>query len=457
MDLLTQLNIVRAYYQSGSTKSIVYRTNQLLKLKAVLIKYEKEIYKSLYTDLKKSPEESWVTEIGLLLLEINYVIKNLTKWGSPQKVKTNFLNFPSSSFIMSEPMGVVMIISPWNYPLLLLIKPLIGAIAAGNCIVLKSSEISPATTKLMKQMIEETFDNSYILFVEGEGAVVVPDMMNQFSFDHVFFTGSPVVGKLIYQMAASRLVPVTLELGGKSPCVIEADADLIVAAKRIAVTKFSNAGQMCVAPDYVLVHSSVKEAFVRQLKKYLIQFFTDVPEKIDEYGKIINEKQFDRLVHYFNDGQIIHGGRHNRNNLFIEPTLMDKIDLNSAIMNEEIFGPILPILSFENYHDAIKIIEIHKNPLAFYVFTASKHKEKKWLEDVAFGGGCINNACWHLTNPHLPFGGRGSSGIGSYHGKNSFDTFSHKKSILKTPTWFDPSFKYPPFSGKLNVFKKLIR
>ena len=457
MDLLTQLNILREYHHEGTTKSISFRIKQLLKLKAVLLKYEKQIYEALYEDLKKSPEEVWVTEIGLLLTEINHVIKNIRNWASPQKVKTNFLNFPSSSFIMSEPLGVVLIISPWNYPLLLLMKPLIGAIAAGNCVVLKSSEFAPATSRLMKKMIEEIFDNNYILFIEGEGSIVVPEMMTQFSFDHVFFTGSPIVGKLIYQMAADRLVPVTLELGGKSPCVIEADADVKVAAKRIAVTKFSNAGQMCVAPDYILIHESVKEEFVRLLKKYLIQFFTAHPEKITEYGKIINEKQFDRIVQYLNDGKIIYGGRSDRKSLFIEPTLMNEVDINSAIMNEEIFGPILPILSFENQNDAIKVIERHKNPLAFYVFTSSKQKEKKWLEGIAFGGGCVNNTCWHLTNPHLPFGGRGLSGIGNYHGKNSFDTFSHKKSILKTPTWFDPSFKYPPFSGKLNLLKKLIR
>jgi aldehyde dehydrogenase (NAD+) len=457
MDLLTQLNIIREFYHTGTTKTLAFRQQQLLKLRSLILKYEQEIYKALYDDLRKSPEECWVTEIGILLAEINYALKNTAKWMQPKKVKTNLLNFPSSSFIMNEPMGVVLIISPWNYPFQLLLKPAIGAIAAGNCMVLKSSEFAPATSKLLKKMIEEVFEKKYILFSEGDGADVVPAMMNHFSFDHVFFTGSPVVGKLIYQMAASQMVPVTLELGGKSPCIIEADADLKVAAKRIAVTKFSNAGQICVAPDYLLIHYSVKEQFVDILKKTLSQFFSGDADKIDDYGKIINQKQFDRLTKYFNNGNIIYGGRYNRDNLFIEPTLMDNIQPDSALMNEEIFGPILPIIPFHEYEEAVKIIEKNKNPLAFYVFTSSSLTEKKWLNNIPFGGGCINNACWHLTNHHLPFGGRGLSGIGQYQGKFTFETFSHKKSILKTPTWFDPSFKYPPFNGKLNLFKKFIR
>ncbi len=457
MDLVTQLNNIREFYNSGATKMLSFRKQQLLNLKAILLKYEKEIYSALYEDLKKSPEECWVTEIGIVLSEINHVLNNIDKWARPQKVKTNLLNFPSSSFILNEPMGVVLIISPWNYPLQLLLKPAIGAIAAGNCVVLKSSEFAPATSKLMKRMIKECFDDKYVLFTEGEGSVVVPEMMNQFCFDYVFFTGSPFIGKLIYQMAANQLVPVTLELGGKSPCVIEADADLKVAAKRIAVTKFSNAGQMCVAPDYLLIHSSVKERFVEILKTTLHNFFTDNPQKISDYGKIINHQQFNRIIRYLHHGKIIYGGRYDHENLFIEPTLMDDIDLNSVIMQEEIFGPILPMITFNTFEEAVKIIEKNKNPLAFYVFTSSNEKEKKWLESIAFGGGCINNACWHLTNPHLPFGGRGFSGTGLYQGKYTFDTFSHKKSILKTPTWFDPSFKYPPFSGKLKLFKKFIR
>jgi aldehyde dehydrogenase (NAD+) len=282
-------------------------------------------------------------------------------------------------------------------------------------------------------------------------------MMNVFSFDHVFYTGSTAVGKIIYKMAAERLVPVTLELGGKSPCVVESDANIKVAAKRIAVTKFSNAGQMCVAPDYVLVHESKKDALVAELKTCLQKFFGDRPEESYNYGKIINEKQFNRLINYLPQGNIIAGGRNDKSKLFIEPTILDNISTEDAIMKDEIFGPILPIISFSSKEEAMKIIALNKNPLAFYIFTSSTAKEKDWLNNVAFGGGCVNNASWHLTNHNLPFGGRGFSGSGQYHGKFSFDTFSHKKAVLKTPTWFDPAIKYPPFKGKLRLFKWVIR
>ena len=335
-------------------------------------------------------------------------------------------------------------------------KPAVGAIAAGNCMVLKSSEYAPATSALMKKMIEETFDPTFIRFVEGDGAVVVPEMMNHFVFDHVLFTGSTTVGKAVYQLAAKNLVPVTLELGGKSPCIVEADANLTVAAKRIVVTKFSNVGQICIAPDYVLVHESVKDELVQQLKNTIQRFYTEDPFAVSHYGKIINEKQFDRIVQYLGDGNILQGGKTDRSQLFIEPTLMDQVRLDSRIMQEEIFGPLLPILTFKTREEAMKIIAANKNPLALYVFTSSASVEKQWLERVPFGGGCVNNTVWHLTNHHLPFGGRGFSGIGGYQGKHTFDTFSHQKSILKTPTWFDPAMKYPPFKGKLGLFKKLI-
>jgi aldehyde dehydrogenase (NAD+) len=285
----------------------------------------------------------------------------------------------------------------------------------------------------------------------------VPEMMNNFVFDHVFYTGSTAVGKIIYQMAATNLVPVTLELGGKSPCIVEDDASIKVAAKRIAMTKFSNAGQMCVAPDYVLVKQSKKEALVDEIKKVLKQFFGDDAGTSENYGKIINEKQFDRLLTYLGDGKIIVGGKSDRSKLYIEPTLLDHIDLNSKIMHDEIFGPLLPIIGFDDMAEALKIIAANKNPLAFYVFTSSRKKEKAWLNAVPFGGGCVNNASWHLTNHNLPFGGRGFSGTGHYHGRFSFQTFSHSKAIMKTPTWFDPAIKYPPFKGKLKLFKWVIR
>ena len=375
----------------------------------------------------------------------------------PDLVKTNLLNIPSKSFVIKEPLGVTLIIGPWNYPLQLLLTPMVGAIAAGNCCVLKASEFAPATAAVIKQLIEETFAPEYILFTAGDGAVVIPEMMNNFSFDHVFYTGSTAVGKIIYKMAAERLVQVTLELGGKSPCIVESDANIKVAARRIVIAKFSNAGQMCVAPDYVLVHETKKEELIAALKTTIQQFFGDKAEESYNYSKIINERQFNRLVNYLPQGNILHGGRSDKDKLFIEPTVIDNVNLDSPVMKDEIFGPILPVISFSTKEEAFKIIAQNKNPLAFYVFTSSNAKEKDWLNSVAFGGGCVNNASWHLTNHHLPFGGRGFSGSGQYHGKFSFETFSHKKAVMKTPTWFDPAIKYPPFKGKLKLFKWVIR
>lgn len=455
--MLASLNVLRQYYNSGATRPKAFRKEQLKKFRKSILAHEQDIYTALYTDLKKSPEESWVTEIGLVIAEINIAIKELGEWMRPEKVSTNLVNVPSSSEIRKEPLGVVLIISPWNYPFQLLLNPLVGALAAGNCVVLKPSEFAPATEALVKTIIEESFSKEYVLYVQGEGQSVIPGMMNNFSFDHVFYTGSTEVGRIIYKMAAERLVPVTLELGGKSPCIVERDADIKVAAKRIAVTKFSNAGQMCIAPDYVLVHESKKTVFIQTLQETLQRFFGEKPEESDSYGKIINEKQFNRLVSYLPGNNIVYGGKHDREKLFIEPTIIDDPVMESAVMKEEIFGPVLPILSFRSKEDAMAIINRHPNPLAFYVFTESREKEKDWLDSVPAGGGCINNASWQFTNHHLPFGGRGLSGIGQYHGRYSFDTFSHRKPVMKTPTWFDPSVKYPPFKGKLKLFKWVIK
>ena len=457
METIQLLQTMRSYFNSGVTKPYAFRIQQLKALKAAILKYEEELYAALYADLKKSKEESWVTELGMVISELNAIVKNLKQWMQPQNAGTNLLNLPSSSYVLTEPLGVVLIIGPWNYPFQLLINPLLGAMAAGNCVVLKPSEFSPATTAVMKKIIEDTFAPEYILYVEGDGVTAVPEMMNNFTFDHVFYTGSTAVGKIIYKMAAERLVPVTLELGGKSPCIVESDANINVAARRIAVTKFSNAGQMCVAPDYVLVHESAKDKFIDTLKKAVVKFYDKKPEESYSYGKIINEKQFNRLTGYLNNGEIVHGGNINREKLFIEPTIIKNVLPDAAIMKDEIFGPLLPVISFANDKEAKTIIERNPNPLAFYVYTGSREKEKYWMNVVSFGGGCINNSSWHLTNHHLPFGGRGFSGTGNYHGKYSFDTFSHKKAVMKTPTWFDTDIKYPPFKGKLKLFKWVIR
>jgi aldehyde dehydrogenase (NAD+) len=452
-----QLAALRHHFDSGITLSYAFRKEQLKKLKQSIINHEQDIYDALYADLKKSPEECWVTENGLVISELNAAIKDLRSWMEPESIATNLLNLPSGSRVLKEPLGIVLIIGPWNYPFQLLINPLIGAIAAGNCVVLKPSEFAPASDAVMKKIIEEIFPKEYILYVQGDGAAVIPAMMNDFRFDHVFYTGSTAVGKIIYKMAAEKLVPVTLELGGKSPCIVESDADIKVAARRIVMTKFNNAGQMCVAPDYVLVHESKKDALVTAMQNTIKQFFGEKPEESYNYGKIINEKQFDRIINYLSQGTIVYGGRTDKSKLFIEPTILTNVPGNASVMKDEIFGPVLPIIGFTTADEARAIIDKNPNPLAFYVFTSSNKKEKAWLESVPSGGGCVNNASWHLTNHHLPFGGRGFSGMGNYHGKYSFETFSHKKAIMKTPTWFDPNIKYPPFKGRLKLFKWIIR
>lgn len=448
---------MKSFFSTGATKDYAFRKKALENLRSAILKQEGDLQQALYTDLKKNKEESWVTEIGFLLAEIRHTLKHLQSWMKPERVGTNLLNLPSKSFIYKEPLGVVLIIGPWNYPLQLLFTPLVGAIAAGNCAVLKPSEFAPATAEVMKRIVEETFPQTHVFYAEGSGAEVVPQLMGAFRFDHLFYTGSTNVGKAIYELAAKSLTPVTLELGGKSPCVVESDAALKVAARRIAMTKFSNAGQMCVAPDYLLVHRSIKDELVKELKASIHEFFSDDPSQSYNYGRLINEKAFQRLQQYLQKGTILYGGKTDAASNYMEPTLLETADLNAAVMSEEIFGPLLPVLSFETFAEAKAIIEKHVNPLAFYVFTSSKEKEERWLREVPFGGGCVNNASWHLTNFNLPFGGRGASGIGAYHGKYSFDTFSHQKAVMKTPTWFDPSIKYPPFKGKLKLFKKFIR
>ena len=448
---------MRSYYESGATRLYAFRMQQLQLLKDVILKYEKEINAALYSDLKKSPEESYATEIGQVIAEINLALKKLHRWMKPDKAKANLLNFPSSNRIYHDAKGVVLIISPWNYPLQLLFIPLIGAIAGGNCVVLKPSDLAPATANIIEKMITEIFATNYVIAYQGEGSELVPRLSESFHFNHIFYTGSTAVGKIIYQMAAKTLTSVTLELGGKSPAVVESDADLKVAAKRIAVGKFINAGQTCVAPDYLLVHETIFENFLEILKKTIHQFFGDNAKESYDYGKIINEKQFEKLIGYLGDGEIVTGGNSDRGSLFFEPTLLKNIKEDAPVMNEEIFGPILPVISFNSMGDALKIIKKNETPLAFYVFTSDKKKEKTWLENVSFGSGCVNNTIYQLSNLHLPFGGIGNSGIGAYHGKYSFDLFTHAKPVLKTPTWFDPGIKYPSFKGKLKWFKFFIK
>jgi aldehyde dehydrogenase (NAD+) len=449
-------NPLRAYFMSGATQPYEFRLLQLQRLKKVVLEHERQLYDALYADLKKTDEDAWATEIGFFLSELNHTLKHLKDWMEPKSVSTNLVNLPSASFTIQEPLGVVCIIAPWNYPFQLLFTPLIGAIAGGNCAVLKPSEFAPATAKVMSKIVAALFPTNYILYLEGEGAVVLPSLLTENRFDHIFYTGSTQVGKIIYKYAAEQLVPVTLELGGKSPAVITSDANLRVAARRLANPKFSNCGQMCIAPDYILVPNELKDKLIKELIIAIQSFYGTDAETSEQYGKIINDRQWLRLTSYLGDGEIVYGGKSNRENLFIEPTIMTGVHPDAKIMQEEIFGPILPILTYASNEEALAIINKNPNPLAFYVFTENKENEQYWLTNVPSGGACINNATMHITNHDLPFGGRGFSGTGGYHGKQSFDTFTHTKSVLKTPTWIDPSFKYPPYKGKAWLLKRLI-
>ncbi|HTN08919.1 aldehyde dehydrogenase [Agriterribacter sp.] len=453
----TDLLSMRRFFESGATKPYDFRKRQLVLLKQAILRYEPEIFEALYTDLKKSPEETYSTETGLILSELNYTIKNLHRWMRPRRLKNNLVNFPSSGKLYYDPLGVTLIISPWNYPLQLLLIPLIGAIAGGNCAVLKPSELAPATAGVAEKIINAIYPEHYVKVVQGDGAAIVPDMMRRFRFNHVFYTGSIPVGKTIYQLAAKDLVPVTLELGGKSPAIIEKDADIVSSARRIALGKFINAGQTCIAPDYLLVHADIAEKFIAALKATILLFWGEDARENYDYGKIINEKHFNRLLKYLHNGELVMGGQTNPSGLFIAPTILINVALDSPVMEEEIFGPILPVCIFKTMEDALQIIKKNENPLACYVFTSSKKKEKAWMESIAFGGGCINNTAWHFANHSFPFGGVGNSGIGAYHGRHSFFTFTHAKAVMKTPVWFDPDIKYPPLKGKLKWLKLFIR
>ena len=452
----SNINALKDYFNTGATQTYAFRLLQLERLKKAVMDSEKVLYEALHADLKKTDEDAWATEVGFFLSELNYTIKHLQEWMQPKSVATNLVNMPSTSYTIQEPLGVVCIIAPWNYPFQLLFTPLIGAIAGGNCAVLKPSEFAPATAKVMAKIIADLFPNNYMLYLEGDGATVLPPLLTENRFDHIFYTGSTAVGKIIYKYAAEKLVPVTLELGGKSPAVITADANLRVAARRLANPKFSNCGQMCIAPDYILVPSDLKDKLIKELIIAIQSFYGVDAEASEHYGKIINDKQWLRITSYLSEGEIVYGGKSNREKLFIEPTIMTGVHADAKIMQDEIFGPILPILTYTSKEEALAIIHKNPNPLAFYVFTENKTDEQYWLTNVPSGGACVNNATMHITNHDLPFGGRGYSGTGGYHGKLSFDTFTHTKSVLKTPTWIDPSFKYPPYKGKAWLLKRLI-
>jgi len=431
----------RAFFDAGKTKSYEFRIEQLRKLKKAVHDNEAQIMAALHKDLHKPAFEVFISEIALVLDEVGHAIKHLEKWMKPEKVSTPMALHPSSCSILSEPLGVVLIIGPWNYPFQLLLAPLIGAIAAGNCAILKPSDQTPNTSNLVSRMLRELYHEDYVSAVQGPGAMVGPMLIERYRFDHVFFTGSPSVGRKIAEMAARQLTPVTLELGGKSPVIVAKDAAIDVTAKRLVWAKFFNAGQTCVCPDYLLVHRSVKSELLEKMKVQIREFLGQDPRKSDSFARIVNERRFNALTAYLKDGDVIIGGDTDKDQRYIAPTILDNVSLDSPIMKEEVFGPILPVIPFDELTEVVSIVRRNRYPLALYLYTESKSTEEYILERIEFGGGCINNGMVHLANTALPFGGVGNSGMGSYHGKYSFDVFSHKKSIVKTTTMLDPSLR----------------
>jgi aldehyde dehydrogenase (NAD+) len=447
------LNKQRLFFDSGATRPYSFRITQLKKLLKALNDFEKEILSALKADLNKHEMEAYASEIGLLKLEIKHTLKNLAEWMETEYVPTPLFHWPSSSFIQKDPLGVVLIIGPWNYPFMLLIGPLISALAAGNCACLKPSNQAPQTAFVTEKLIHLIFPEDLVSVVQGSGSSVGPELIQKFRFDHIFFTGSVEIGKQIMRMAADELVPVTLELGGKSPCVIDENIPIKIAAKRVVWSKFWNAGQTCVGPDYLLINENIADNFVLELIHEIKELFGANPERSDSYGRIINDKRFEKLLTFLKEGNILNGGESNKSTRYLSPTLIENLPAKATVMQEEIFGPILPIFRYKTNDEALAFIKKHPFPLSFYLYTKNKKTEKFFLENLAFGGGGINIALGHLANPDLPFGGIGYSGLGSYHGKYGFDTFTHRKSMMKTPFFPDVFVRYQPFRNKLKWIK----
>jgi aldehyde dehydrogenase (NAD+) len=446
----------QAFFSSGATRPYEFRRGMLGTLKSAIKRHEARLNAALHADLRKSAFESYVTEIGPTLAEIDHTLKYLRTWMQPQRVATPLFLIPSSSKVFQDPLGVTLTISPWNYPVNLSLSVLAAAMAGGNTSILKTSELAPHTAAAITALIEECFEPEYVAVINGPGYLLGPALLERFHFDHVFFTGSPAVGKKIMAAAASQLSPVTLELGGKSPCIVAADANLEYAARKIVWGKLLNAGQTCVAPDYVLVHQSVKEQLIEALKEHLVRMFGKTPQQSADYGRIINHRRFEALTGYLSQGRIVHGGDADATDFYISPTLMTDVPLDSPLMQDEIFGPILPILGFSELSEVVHQVEKHAYPLAAYLFTNSKATANFFTKNLRFGGGCVNNCLVHLGNPNLPFGGVGYSGMGQYHGHAGFKTFTRPKSLVSSPSWFDAPLIYPPYKNNLRWLKRLL-
>ncbi|UUW65650.1 aldehyde dehydrogenase [Clostridium perfringens] len=455
--LREKINKQREYFSTGETKDINFRIEKLKKLRDVLKSEEEKVFEALKKDLMKSSFESYVTEVAMVYDEINMHIKNIKKWNKKRRVKTPLVQFPAKSFIQLEPYGVVLIIGPFNYPFMLTMDPLIGAIAAGNTAVIKPSESAPETSKILKEILEKVFDEKYVLHVNPErGKEVVEELLKE-KFDYIFFTGSATVGKIVMKAASQYLTPVTLELGGKSPCIIDKDCKLELAARRIVWGKLLNSGQTCVAPDYLYVHKDIEEEFIKKLEEEIKNQFGDNPLESEDYSKMVNEREFNRVLSYIDKEKLVFGGNYNRKTFQIEPTILKNVTWNDPVMEREIFGPIFPILPFEDLDEVIRLVNSKDKPLAIYYFSEDKNKIEKVLNSTSSGGVTINDTLVHVSSSYLPFGGVGNSGMGEYHGKYSFDLFSNKKGVMNRKTFLDLKIRYAPFQNKLTIVKKIMK
>lgn len=445
----------KEFFKTGKPIDINYRKKALIKLRDAVDKYEEKILYALKLDLGKSEFEGYETELGIVKSELKNTIKNLEKWSKPKKVRASIMNPFSENRIYNQPYGVCLILSPWNYPFQLALMPLIGSIAAGNTSILKLSEISPFTSGVVREIVEEVFDEEYVAVFSGEADEAIN--LIESDIDFIFYTGNPKIGASVAESAGRRLIPCVLELGGKSPCIIDRKADLDNATKKIVWGKFMNAGQTCVAPDYIIADRLVFLELRDKLIHYIKEFYGENPIESDDYPKIINKKNFDRILNLIEGKRLIFGGKYDDDSLKIEPTILEVSSMDEKIMQEEIFGPIIPIIIYKNKSEIFEIIDKNKNPLALYLFTDDNSFEKEIIEKVSFGGGCVNDTIIHCTSEGLPFGGIGRSGLGNYHGKASFDAFSHKKPVVKSKKFADISMKYPPFNEKkLELIKKVF-
>lgn len=455
--LSEKIKLQKEYFATNETKDIEFRINKLKKLREVLKSNEEGIFEALNKDLRKSSFESYITEVTMVYDEINIQIKNIRKWSKRRRVKTPIVQWPAKSFVQLEPYGTVLIIGPFNYPFMLTLSPLIGAIASGNTVVIKSSESAIETANIIKKILGEVFEEKYVLQVDSHRGKEVVQALLKENFDYIFFTGSPTVGKIVMKAAADNLTPVTLELGGKSPCIVDKECKVALAAKRIVWGKLMNAGQTCVAPDYIYVHKDISKEFLEKLKEEIKIQFGEKALESEDFSGIVNEREFERVLSYIDKDKLEFGGSFNRERLQIEPTILYDVNWNDKVMEREIFGPIFPILIFDDLNEVIDIINSKDKPLALYYFSEDKNKVNKVLNSTSSGGVTINDTLVHVSSAYLPFGGVGNSGMGEYHGKYSFDLFSNKKGVMDRKTFLDLKIRYAPFQNKLNFVKKIMK